>query len=107
MKTIHSLLLTCMASAALLAQEPEATPLSESARARIATMTPLFDGKTLDGWVYATNAWTVKEGAMASLGAGRGVIYTKREYTSYRLIFTMRHVSGQPDHQACVLIYGT
>jgi hypothetical protein len=35
------------------------------------------------------------------------VIYTKREYTNYRLIFTMRHLSGQPDHQACVLIYGT
>jgi hypothetical protein len=43
---------------------------------------------------------------MASLGAGRGVIYTQRQYGSYRLIFTMRHVSGQPDHQACVLIYG-
>jgi hypothetical protein len=70
-------------------------------------MTPLFDGATLDGWVYSTNAWAVKDSAMASLGAGRGVIYTKREYTNYRLIFTMRHVSGAPDHQACVLIYGT
>jgi len=44
---------------------------------------------------------------MASLGAGRGVIYTKREFADYRLIFTMRHVSGKPDHEACVLIYGT
>ena len=70
-------------------------------------MKPIFDGKALDGWVFATNAWTVKDGAMASLGAGRGVIYTKREYTNYRLIFTMRHVSGQPDHQACVLIFGS
>ena len=69
-------------------------------------MTPIFDGETLGGWESAPNAWTVKDGAMASLGAGRGVIYTKREYTNYRLIFTMRHVSGQPDHQACVLIYG-
>jgi hypothetical protein len=120
MKTIYTLPLTFILSARLLGQQqPSASsppttseasklvPLSLSAQARIAKMTPLFDGKTLDGWVCATNAWTVKDGAMVSLGAGRGVIYTKREYSNYRLIFTMRHVSGQPDHQACVLIYGT
>jgi hypothetical protein len=50
-------------------------------------------------------SWTVKDGAMSSLGAGRGVIYTKGEYENYRLIFTMRHVSGQPDHAPCVLIF--
>jgi hypothetical protein len=42
---------------------------------------------------------------MASTGAGRGVIYTREDYTKYRLFFTMRHVSGKPDHQACVLIF--
>jgi hypothetical protein len=44
---------------------------------------------------------------MASKGAGRGVIYTKDDYTKYRLVFLMRHVSGNPDHQACVLIFCT
>jgi hypothetical protein len=81
-------------------------PLSASAQAHLKKMTPIFNGRTLSGWVSPTNAWTVKDGAMASLGAGRGVIHTRREYGNYRLIFTMRHVSGQPDHQACVLIYG-
>jgi hypothetical protein len=38
---------------------------------------------------------------------GRGVIYTAKDYTRYRLSFTMRHVSGDPDHQACVLIFCT
>jgi hypothetical protein len=75
-----------------------------------------FDGKTLEGWKLSmkgtntmdlTNAWTVKDGAMASLGAGRSAIYTRAEYGNYRLIFKLRHVSGQPDHQACVLIYCT
>lgn len=42
---------------------------------------------------------------MASTGAGRGVIYTAEDYDSFRLIFNIRHVSGQPDHQACVLIF--
>lgn len=49
--------------------------------------------------------WVVKDGAMASTGAGRGVIYTAKDYSRFRLMFTMRHVSGNPDHQACVLIF--
>ncbi len=51
--------------------------------------------------------WTVKDGTMASTGSGFGVIHTERDYSRYRLIFTMRHVSGNPDHQACVLIFCT
>ena len=49
--------------------------------------------------------WEVKDGAMASTGSGRGVIYTEKDFGRYRLMFTMRHVSGKPDHQACVLIF--
>ena len=70
-------------------------------------MTPLFDGKSLDGWQTASNAWIVKDAAMASTGAGRGVIYTKGDYRHFRLIFQLRHLSGQPDHQACVLVFCT
>jgi hypothetical protein len=55
----------------------------------------------------ASTAWIVKDGAMASTGAGRGTIYTANDYSHYRLMFTMRHVSGKPDHQACVLIFCT
>ena len=42
---------------------------------------------------------------MASTGAGRGVIYTAKGYSRFRLMFSMRHVSGNPDHQACILIF--
>src|SRR5215472_1660210 len=55
----------------------------------------------------ANNGWTVKDGLMASTGSGRGVIYTANDYSRFRLMFTMRHVSGDPDHQACVLIFCT
>jgi hypothetical protein len=55
----------------------------------------------------AATGWTVKDGAMASTGSGRGVIYTAQDYKRYRLMFTMRHVFGNPDHQACVLIFCT
>lgn len=78
---------------------------------------PLFDGKTLNGWIQIENkatlpsavpaGWIVKDGAMASTGSGRGVIYTVNDYVRFRLMFTMRHVSGSPDHQACVLIFRT
>lgn len=54
-----------------------------------------------------TTGWVVKDGAMASTGVGRGVIYTAKDYGRFRLAFTMRHVSGDPDHQACVLIFCT
>src|ERR1039457_1604306 len=40
----------------------------------------------------SATGWTVKDGAMASTGAGRGVIYTAKDYGRFRLMFTMRHV---------------
>ncbi|HEY1661865.1 MAG TPA: DUF1080 domain-containing protein [Verrucomicrobiae bacterium] len=52
-------------------------------------------------------AWTVKDDAIASTGAGRGTLYTAGDYSRYRILFTMRHRSGKPDHQACVLIFCT
>jgi len=53
----------------------------------------------------SSTGWVVKDGAMASTGNGRGVICTATDYSRYRLMFTMRHISGDPDHQACVLIF--
>ncbi len=65
----------------------------------------LFDGKTLKGWVQVpANSWTVKAGAMASTGAGRGEIYTTTTYSNYRLLFSVRHVAG--GHYASALIFG-
>jgi len=75
-----------------------------------AGMTPLFDGKTLAGWTQIPpDQWTVKDGAMVSLGKGRGVIATEGQYRKYRIIFDIRHVWAQPkkDHPACVLFFGT
>ncbi|HZL27780.1 MAG TPA: family 16 glycoside hydrolase [Acidobacteriaceae bacterium] len=53
----------------------------------------------------AVPGWIVKDGMMASTGVGRGVIYTAQDYTRYRLVFSVRHLSGHPDHQACVLVF--
>ncbi len=67
----------------------------------------LEDGYPAELARSATTGWVVKDGAMASTGSGRGVIYTAGDYGRFRLSFTMRHVSGNPDHQACVLIFCT
>ena len=56
----------------------------------------------------AATGWIVKDGVMADTGVDRGVIYTKNDYSHYRLMFTVRHVSGtKPDHMACVLFFCT
>lgn len=53
-------------------------------------------------------SWAVKDGAMASLGAGRGVIHTLKAYAKYRLVFTMRHLGGPPgEHAPCALVFCT
>ena len=96
-------------AAAYAAEQPAAkeAPANVVPEAVLKQTKPIFDGKTLDGWIQVpADSWTVKDGAMASTGAGLGVIYTKEDYTKYRLFFTMRHVSGNPDHQACFLICG-
>ena len=67
----------------------------------------LEDAYTAELAKSATTGWIVKDGAMASTGSGRGVIYTAQDYARFRLKFTMRHVSGSPDHQACMLIFCT
>jgi hypothetical protein len=127
MKTNYWLILGVLISTNLFAQEATnspppaptkpAEPLSRATLDHIAKMTPMFDGKTLNGWKASTkgvneadvaSAWTVKDGAIHSLGANRGVLYTAKEYVNYRIVFNMRHVGveeGSKDHQACVLVY--
>lgn len=73
-------------------------------------MTRLFDGKTLTGWKQIpADQWIVKYGALLSLGKGRGVIATEGQFSKYRIIFDIRHVSAEPkkDHPACVLFFCT
>jgi hypothetical protein len=84
----------------LLRQNPQGRELVELNRRLLADAFPGMLAPLVAGW-------TVQDEAMASTGAGRGVIYTAEDYSRFRLMFTMRHVSGNPDHQACVLIFCT
>jgi hypothetical protein len=87
----------------------DSTVTSETYTISSGNIVTLFDGVDLNGWTQKPlNSWTVNttDVAMASLGVGRGFIYSNNSYLYYRLRFTMRHISGNPDHQACVLIFG-
>jgi hypothetical protein len=97
-------------AAKIPAQPPPS--LSKATLDKIEKIHLIFDGKTLDGWIQfhknATNnvpGWRVKDGAMASTGADRGVIYSANDYGHFRLMFKIRHLSG--NHQAAVLFFCT
>jgi hypothetical protein len=104
-------LFTIIAADASKAAEPSESASKSSGQLPDAVLRqtkPLFDSKTLDGWIQLpANSWEVNDGAIASRGLGRGVIYSAKDYAKFRLVFLMRHVSGKPDHQPCVLIFCT
>lgn len=49
-------------------------------------------------------SWVARDGVMASTGAGRGVIYTERDFSHYRLVFQVRQTAG--NHLPGVLFFG-
>ena len=62
---------TVIAFSAAQPSKEEALPYAIPDAVRKQTK-PIFDGKTLDGWIQVPAAsWIVKDGAMASTGAGR------------------------------------
>ena len=99
--TLFAAILAAACAAGILgttpAQAPKDDPPYVLPEAMVKRTQPIFDGKTLDGWnQFPAESWIVKDGAMASTGNGRGVLYTKEDYNKYRLFFTMRHVSVSP-----------
>ena len=85
---------------ALLQKNPQGIDLLTLNKLLIEDAYPTELGKT-----PLLTGWTVKDGAIASTGAGRGTLFTANDYSHYRLTFLMRHVSGKPDHEACVLVF--
>lgn len=83
----------------LLKNQPQGLPANRLNRTLLEDAYPTDLTRSLD------TSWIVKDGAMASTGAGRGVIYSKNDYTNYRIIFDVRQVSG--NHQPCVLLFCT
>ncbi len=47
----------------------------------------LFDGKTLEGWINATDSYEVRDGVIASLAGKKGNLFTEAEYSDFVLRF--------------------
>lgn len=90
-----------------LRPETEGLRKSDPAGSQLAHLNRLLleDAYSSDIVKSLKTSWAVKDGVMASTGAGRGVIYTKNDYTNYRIIFDLREISG--NHQPCVLMFCT
>ena len=88
-------------TAQLLTQNPQGQRLARLNKLLLEDAYPTLLAKS------PATGWVVQDGAMTSTGSGRGVIYTEKDYSRYRLIFSVRHLYGKPDHEACVLIFCT
>lgn len=55
---------------------------------------PLFDGKTLDGWIGAVDGYAVEDGAIVCLKEKGGNLYTKKEYGDFVLRFEFQMEPG-------------
>ncbi len=61
--------------------------------------TPIFDGKTLDGWTLVNknrpgNGYSVENGAIVSKKTGGGNLFTEREYANFVLRFEFKMEPG-------------
>ncbi len=69
---------------------------------------PLFDGKTLGGWVNvncAPETWTVREGMLHCDGIPTGALRTERQYENFILELEWRHL--KPAGNAGVFIWAS
>ena len=81
------------------AVEPKRLPPPYSGCVRI------FNGQDFDGWEADASTWSITNGAMRGVAGTSRLAYTKKDYGSFRLIFTARMNPVNRDHLG-VLFWG-
>jgi len=56
--------------------------------------TPLFDGKSLNGWQIGTDSYAVQDGAIVSQPKGSKHLYTTKEFSDFDLKFEFKLTPG-------------
>jgi hypothetical protein len=82
--------LLSLTAPALTAQQPAAKPAASTAEAGF---TPLFDGKSLEGWQVVNprgEGYGVKDGVIFCAKAGGGKLLTNKEYSDFVLRFEFK-----------------
>jgi formylglycine-generating enzyme len=83
---------------------PVVTPLSEVPAykppfdAAAAGMRPLFDGRTLDGWVGDPACWKVADGAIIGVKGNQNLM-TREDFDDFRIIVSTIQVDSPTNHQ--------
>jgi hypothetical protein len=72
-------------------------PATEGGAAAVPGAVSLFDGTSLEGWDGNPRLWSVKEGAITGLDGNQQLIYTRADYSNFRLLVTSRMVRSN-DH---------
>ena len=83
-------IITFACNAVILAQ-----PTNGNATGPEQGFVPLFDGRSLDGWVNvncAPNTWTVKDGMIQCTGVPTGALRTQKQYENFVLELEWRHL---------------
>lgn len=104
MRTLLSLVAFCFAVSALAADDKDG-------------FTPLFDGKSLDGWTFIVkadkdgkkadpkNTWSVKDGVIYCTGKPNGCLVTAKEYSDYVLKVKWRFPADSKGGNTGVLLH--
>jgi len=58
----------------------------------------IFDGVSFDGWEADPSTWSIVDGAIKGVGGSSRLCYTKKDYGSFRIIFTSRMDPVNDDH---------
>ena len=66
--------------------------------AAAAGLTPLFDGKTLNGWVGDPTCWKVMDGDIVGVKGNQNLM-TAGDYDNFRIILCTRQVNAPDNHQ--------
>lgn len=107
MKTTISFALVLLSSVFSSSHAADASAGANSAHLSppFAGCVKIFSGDSFDGWEADPSTWSITNGAMRGVDGTSRLAYTKKDYGSFRLIFTSRMNPVNRDHLG-VLFWG-
>ncbi len=99
------LLLSILTCVALFSVRAADVPGAAKTTAPYPGCLKIFNGENFEGWEADPSTWSITNGAMHGVGGTSRLAYTKKDYGSFRLIFTARMNPVNRDHLG-ILFWG-